>query len=84
MHAAHMPLFTLAVGLPRCLKTLQATHTDLRLFGKPLNVASRTDVKDWPNTLSVITDSAASFQALFCRPMLDLAFGSQVRPKSCI
>jgi hypothetical protein len=81
MHSVNMPPFCLAVGLPRCVKTLQSRHVDLEKIAKPLNVASRTDIKDWPGDfLSVVTDSAAVFQALFCRPMLDLAFGNHVCP----
>lgn len=80
MNEGSMPPTCLAVGLPRMVKHLQSVHKDLETYARPVNVPTRTDIKDWPaGSLSVVAESSAAFQAFFCRPILDLAFGKEVR-----
>ena len=79
MDEGAMPTTCLAVGLPRTLKHLQSIRKDLETYARPVSVATRTDIRDWPaESLSVVAESTHAFQAFFCRPVLDLAFGKEV------
>ena len=79
MNESSMPPTCLAVGLPNLVAQLHKARTDLEKYAKRVNVPTRTDTKDWPSQLSVIAESSSAFQAIFCRPILDLAFGKEVR-----
>lgn len=81
MNDNHMPPMTIAVGLHKIIKTLLLERKDVQVYTKPLEVA-RDRIRDWPTSLSVVSESAGCFYDIFTEPVLELAFRQQVYSSS--
>ena len=79
MQDGHMPPTVLAVGQPHLIKQIAETFPDLKKFARSIDVA-KAGVREWPGQhLAAVAESPAVFAGLFTKPIMDLAFSTQVR-----